>query len=244
VFSITSMKPYFCLVLINLLTCTSSLFAETVTFFNLGVYNGSETLIEFDGAGYNVFDQVHRIGSVEFNLLVQGTLNDTGLAPTLAGAPHSTYNREFAPFNGNAFIQNSLDQDLELRFDIPINTVSAEIRSRPFGFVPETLTFDLYNNTNLLSSTTIADRGEFHFFSYGLQSTVAFNRIVMRNLPDERLDFENLRYANLAIPEPMSSHLVAAALMLTGCLVRRRVATSSIARPLGKRETAGTNHIE
>lgn len=168
--------------------------AQAVPFFDLSPYDGSEELIEFDGAGFSPPDMVDRISSVSFNLVDVGTLNDSGELPRGASAPNTTFAREFAPFDGNFFINFGFDVDLDLRFDNPINTVSAEIRTRQSLTQDETLTFELYNGANFVSSVTVCDRGGFDFFSYGVQSSGLFDRVIIRNREDQRFSLENLRF--------------------------------------------------
>ncbi len=166
----------------------------TVTFFDLSPYDGSEQLITFDDAGFAPSNTVNRISPVSFNLLDEGTRNDTGQGPTAASAPNAVYNREFDPSDGSMFINFGFDVDLELRFDNAINTVSAEIRTRASLTGDETLTFELYSGDDFVSSATVDDRGGFHFFSYGVQSTELFDRLIIRNRQDQRFDLENLRF--------------------------------------------------
>lgn len=187
----------FAFFLLSTVVCCS---AQTTTFFDPSPYDGSEGLIDFDNQGVRPFDELDRVNAVMFNLLDEGTLNDTGEGPTGASIPNTTNAREFAPFDGPVFINFGFGVDLELRFDNPINTASAEIRTRPSSVVEETLTFELYNGGNFISSVTIDDRGGDDFFSYGVQSTVPFDRLIIRNRPDQRLGMDNLRYA-LVAPE-------------------------------------------
>jgi len=171
--------------------------AQVMTFFNLTPYDGSEELIDFDSAGVRPFDQVHRVSSVGFNLLDEGTLNDTRQAPTGASIPNTSSAREFAPFDGSVFFNFGFDVDLELRFDNPINTASAEIRARRSSSPEQTLTFELYNGNNFISSVTVDDRGGDDFFSYGVQSTELFDRLIIRNRDDQRFSMDNLRFGTL-----------------------------------------------
>lgn len=176
--------------------------AETTTFSDPEIYQGSETLITFDDSRYSVFDEVGLIGAVGFRLLDEGTLSDSGQGPQVASAPNTTYAREFPPSDGARFIQVAFDRDLEIRFGKLINTVSAEIRARPITFSPETLTYELYAGDRLVSTTTIPDRtgGKYgDFFSYGVQSALVFDRLVIRNRLDERFALDNLRFAKLSI---------------------------------------------
>ena len=180
--------------LLSTVVCCS---AQTTTFFDPSPYDGSEGLIDFDNQGVSPFDVIDRINSVEFNLVDEGTLNDAFEGPTGAS---SGIAREFAPLDGPVFINFQFGVDLELRFDNPINTASAEIRTGSSTTEDETLTFELYNGGNFISSVTIDDRGGDDFFSYGVQSTVPFDRLIIRNRPDQRLGMDNLRYA-LVAPE-------------------------------------------
>ena len=167
-------------------------------FFDLRPYDGSEELIDFDSSGVRPFDRVNRIASVRFNLVNEGTLTDSGISPTGASAPNTTYGREFAPFDGSVFINFQFGVDLELRFDNLINTASAEIRARPFSSFPQgSVTFELYNGANLVSTLTTEHRGIGDFFSYGVQSTELFDRLVIRNREDQRFSLENLRFARI-----------------------------------------------
>ena len=174
--------------------------AETTHFSNPVRYDGSETLITFGDSNHREFDEVGIIGSVEFRLLKKGTLSDFGRGPQVASAPSTTYAREFSPSEGIRFIQVAFDNDLEIRFGRLINMLSAEIRARPITFPPETLTYELYAGDLLVSATTIPDRtgGKYgDFFSYGVQSNINFDRLVIRNRADERFALDNLRFAKL-----------------------------------------------
>lgn len=177
--------------------------AQTTTFFDLSPFDGSEDLIDFDNQGIRPFDQLNRINSVVFNLVDEGTLNDTGQGPTGASIPNTTNAREFAPFDGSVFFNFQFGVDLELRFDNPINTASAEIRTRRSSSASETLTFELYNGASFVSSVTIDDRGGDDFFSYGVQSNDLFDRLIIRNRPDQRFGMDNLRYGLVADPVPL-----------------------------------------
>lgn len=190
-------KQFLLLSLIGIFTATSlaaEARAQAVPFFDLSPFDGSEELITFDGVGVSPSDDVDRISSVNFNLVDEGTLNDAGQLPRGASAPNTTFAREFAPFDGNFFINFGFDVDLDLRFDNPINTVSAEIRARQTFMQDETLTFELYNGVNFVSSVAVCDRGGGDFFSYGVQSPDLFDRVIIRNRDDQRFSLENLRF--------------------------------------------------
>ena len=182
--------------LLSTVVCCS---AQTTTFFDLSPYDGSEGLIDFDNQGVRPFDELDRINSVEFNLVDEGTLNDAFEGPTGAS---SGIAREFAPLDGPVFINFQFGVDLELRFDNPINTASAEIRTGSSTTEDETLTFELYNGGNFISSVTVDERSGSSFFFYGVQSTDAFDRLIIRVRPDNRFGIDNLRYAFVASELP------------------------------------------
>jgi len=202
--------------------------AATITVFPTPTsFSGQEILIQFDGIGLPSSSEFRSLGGVGFSLVELGTLIDTGFGPTVASAPDSTYAREFPPRNGPIFLNTinprALDVDLAIDFPVSALRVAAEIRSGQTLNDVRDLTFELYRQTVLIAQTTLLIRGQNDFLFYGLESSVGFDRWVIRQRPDSRFGLENLRYEE--IPEPATVMLTVVG--LAGLLVRGRAARSS-----------------
>lgn len=201
--------------------------ATVVAFFSPAGFGGTEALITFDDAGLPSNTEFREISGVGFALVESGTITDTGHGPTMASAPDSTYDREFPPRDGPFFLNtinfDALGTDLLISFPNPINRVAAEIRSGQTQNDVRDLSFELYRAGTLVGDLTIPIRGQNDFFFYGLASSDAFDRWVIRQRPDERFDLENLRYE--AIPEPgtLVVLLTGLGLLLSVYRARKRV---------------------
>jgi hypothetical protein len=207
---------------ISLLTIAGA-HATTTVFLDPSRFSGQEVLIQFDGSGLSPSDEFRSLDSVQFALLDLDTLNDTGFGPTLASAPNSTFPREFPPTDGPDFLStinpSADDVDLQITLPGPVTRVAAEIRSGQAINDVDDLTFELYNGSTLVGSTTLAIRGLDNFFFYGLESTEAFDRWVIRQRPDSRFELENLRFE---VPDSIGTPLILCVLGFVLAAGRRR----------------------
>lgn len=214
------------LVMLLLMTIGSTrMTAAVITpFLTPTSFSRQETLIQFDGIGIPPSSEFRSVGGVGFSLLELGTLTDTGFGPTVAGAPNSTYAREFPPRDGPIFLNTisfrAFDVDLAIDFPVSVSRVAAEIRSGQSVNNVRDLSFELYRQGLLIAQTTLPIRGQNDFFFYGVESSVGFDRWVIRQQPDSRFDLENLRYEE--VPEPAT--VVFTVIALAGLLVRGRAA--------------------
>ncbi len=175
-------------------------------------FSGGETLFTFEDL--NVFDELSSLGGVNFAL--EGT---TSLAQ-IAFIPDSTLPREFGPPEGNFVNKFQFEgEGLRITFPNQINRIATEIQPGPGSGEPPieaNITFDLFRSGSLLDSITFLSQGREQFFFYGLESTNAFDEVlitpeVITPIPsggivtDRRLSLDNLRFEQVSVPEPSST---------------------------------------
>lgn len=174
--------------------------ASIITFSNPSGFSGNESFIGFESTGVSSSEELHLTGGVGFSLLEVDTLIDTGFAPTMAGAPQSTFAREFPPFGSDFLNTTNFDApffvDMKIEFQSLINIFAVELRHGQSSNDIQSISFEFYLDDLLIGAQSLPSRGTDDFFFYGFLSSTEFNNIVIRDRDDARFDLDNLRFEN------------------------------------------------
>lgn len=84
---------------------------------------------------------------------------------------------------------------------------------------PGAAQYDLYNGATLVGSSNAFGSAGTGFFG-GVVSTVAFNRVLVKDWADDLVFVDNIHYGNAAVPEPAS--MIALGLGVSALVARKR----------------------
>lgn len=152
--------------------------------------------------------------SISFTSLANGT----SLTNQYAGAG--------VTFNGSTFILDSSAPVFEDGKGIWQNGNAGSIEINFTGLrtafatdYPGAAQYDLYNGATLVGSSNNFGGAGTGFFG-GVVSTVAFNRVLVKDWVDDFVFVDNIHYGNAAVPEPAS--MIAMGLGLSALIARKR----------------------
>jgi hypothetical protein len=171
-------------------------------FLSPDAFEGSPRLVSFEGQGREGCE-VRRIEYAGFELVKHDSDKTTGAAPTVRMVSNTLCAREFPPQDGPSCLRNVSEYvpntDLQIRFEESLKRMAVEIRSCASQDARE-LRFELYKGIfdGPIGVATVKVRGVDKFYFYGVESDVAFDRVIIRQLPGDQFDMDNLRYQPFA----------------------------------------------
>lgn len=160
-------------------------------------FSDKAVLIDFETEN-TIGGEVRQLDNIYFALVNHDMTSTIGAAPTIGSTSDQSCAREFAPKDGPNFLRNASsyasNTDLHIKFFQWINRVAFEIRSGNDEDDVRELRFELYNLEGMIGSATVRIRGKGRFYFYGIESTETFDTMIIRQLPNDQFDLDNLRY--------------------------------------------------
>ena len=183
--------------------------AATIALTNPNQFSGNETLLDFSGAS----GSLSTYGGVAFDLV--GPYNGVGVWSESAA-------RQFGPAENTAlnnFPSGAVNYPaLQITFASFVNRVGFEARSNVGDNY--NITLSLVSNNSVVGNITIGTQGASQYYFYGIQSDVAFDRLVFdpQNNVNGAFALDNLRFESTSSAVPDGGMMVAMLGLALGAL--------------------------